>query len=140
MNEEEVRQDPFEDGMDAAEDPMLSVGEEQEEAAQPDDPTPEEQEAEPAAAAAAPGAEEDELDTFARLFPAAAEHPETIPDTVWQAVREGADLSLAYALHQLDQSRSVELARQNAARSTGSMRSSGADRAPRDPFLEGWDD
>lgn len=94
---------------------------------------------------------EADLDRFARHFPDAANDPDSIPEDVWQAVREGSSLSLAYALHALDearsrageaisQSRALVQNQENAARSTGSMRSSGADRLGKDPFLEGWDE
>ena len=94
---------------------------------------------------------EADLDSFAHHFPDAASDPDSIPEEVWQAVREGSSLSLAYALHALNeardrageaisQSRALVRDRRNAARSTGSMRSSGADRLGKDPFLEGWDE
>ena len=129
-------QDPFLDGMDRENTDCPADADslpEEPPVEAPADQTP------PAAADLPPaGRREEDLDAFARLFPEAARDPDSIPQAVWDAVRQGASLSLAYALHQLSQSRQGWQSQQNAARSTGSMSSSGADRRNTDPFLEGW--
>ena len=134
--EEQLRQDDaFEAGLEGAAEPLNCPPEE-------DGPAEEEIAAPQEEAPLAPlsAGQEDDLDRFSRLFPEAARDPDAIPGAVWEAVRSGADLTLAYALHQLQESRSAARSRENTARATGSMCSAGADRKPHDPFLEGWDD
>lgn len=88
---------------------------------------------------------------FARCFPQAAGDPAAIPPQVWAQVAQGRSLTVAYGQWALEQERSLraqaekrsgelERGRRDAARSTGSMRTTGMGTGPRDPFLEGWND
>lgn len=88
---------------------------------------------------------------FSRHFKDAAASPETIPPEVWEGVRQGDSLSLAYAMHSLtganerisqleQQLHAVQQNQKNEERSTGSMNSAGAaERRSNDPFLADWD-
>lgn len=88
-----------------------------------------------------------DIQTFAQVFPEAAADPKTIPKEVWEAVGGGLSLTAAYAAcvrHQQEQAAQTEARRrqqaaENAARSTGTMRSAGSGAAGKDPFLEGWE-
>ena len=123
--------------------------------------TAEENKAAPAAPAAAekkegiphPAPAEDkksrDLAEFRALFPEAAADPESIDSAVWQAVRGGRSLAVAYACHALAAAKaenetllakiqSLEKAAENARRSTGSLASAGSDNARRDAFTAGW--
>ena len=90
---------------------------------------------------------------FIAVFPDAAR--EEIPPEVWQGVQQGLSLTASYARYAnakaAEQAQADEEARKqaeeirkqnaaNAARSAGSLRSAGNNHAPKDPFLEGWED
>lgn len=94
-----------------------------------------------------------EVREFIAVFPDAAR--EEIPPEVWQGVQQGLSLTASYARYanakaaeqaQADEEarKQAEAARKqnaaNAARSAGSLRSAGNNHAPKDPFLEGWED
>lgn len=94
-----------------------------------------------------------EVREFIAVFPDAAR--EEIPPEVWQGVQQGLSLTASYARYvnakAAEQAQADEEARKqaeeirkqnaaNAARSTGSLRSAGNNHAPKDPFLEGWDE
>lgn len=94
-----------------------------------------------------------EVREFIAVFPDAAR--EEIPPEVWQGVQQGLSLTASYARYAnakaAEQAQADEEARQqaeaarkqnaaNAARSAGSLRSAGNNHAPKDPFLEGWED
>lgn len=94
-----------------------------------------------------------EVREFIAVFPDAAREP--VPQEVWDGVKEGLSLTASYARYANAQAaeaaRAAEEARQqaeaiqkqnagNAARSVGSMRTSGNNHGPKDPFLEGWDE
>lgn len=92
-----------------------------------------------------------DLREFREIFPAAAADPASIPQEVWAEVRSGRSLVGAYAGYHEAQARAAAEAEEqraaaqrqnaeNAARSTGSMRSAGAETASKDPFLEGWNE
>lgn len=86
---------------------------------------------------------------FLETFPEAAQDPQSIPQEVWAAVRSGRSLVGAYAAYAQNQAReAAEQAAaaavqqqnlQNAERSAGSMRTSGAN-SRKDPFMEGFED
>ncbi len=88
-----------------------------------------------------------DIQTFAQAFPEVAADPKSIPKEVWEAVGGGLSLTAAYAVyvrHQQEQAEQAEArqrqqAAENAARSTGTMRSAGSGAAGKDPFLEGWE-
>lgn len=88
-----------------------------------------------------------DIETFVQVFPEAAADPKTVPPEVWEAVRGGSSLTAAYAAYtRRQQERAAQAeakakaqAAENAARSTGSMRSAGSAAAGKDPFLEGWE-
>lgn len=80
-----------------------------------------------------------DLRTFATAFPDAARSPAAIPPAVWDMVRGGRSLTAAYAAFQAVRDQAGRRNAENAARSTGSMRSAGSGAGPRDPFLEGWE-
>ena len=93
---------------------------------------------------------EADIAEFKQTFPDAAKDPKTIPPQVWAEVRNGSTLVAAYGKYALAQERAARLAAEgkaavatknqdNAARSTGSMKSAGGEIQSRDPFLEGWD-
>jgi len=94
-----------------------------------------------------------DLREFAAAFPDAYKqaetNPETIPQSVWEAVRSGLSLTAAYARHAVesannaakaaqDQANAAALNRKNSARSAGSMQSAGNENRQKDPFLDGW--
>ncbi len=90
-----------------------------------------------------------DLAEFRDLFPEAAADPEGIDAAVWEAVRGGRGLAVAYACHALAAARAenetlkanlarLEKAAENARRSTGSLASAGSDSARRDAFTTGW--
>lgn len=87
---------------------------------------------------------------FQKTFPAAAKDVGSIPQEVWGAVKQGQPLVVAYALWREKQalaeaervkqdSAAKEQNAKNAGRSTGSMKTAGAEGKTKDPFLEGWD-
>lgn len=86
---------------------------------------------------------------FQKTFPDAAKDVSSIPQEVWNAVKQGQRLPVAYALWREKQALAeVEQVKQesaakdqnakNAGRSTGSMRTAGAESKASDPFLEGF--
>ena len=90
-----------------------------------------------------------DLREFRDLFPEAAADPKGIDKAVWQAVREGRGLAVAYACHALAAAKAeneslkanlarLEKAAEHARRSTGSLVSAGSDGAARDAFTAGW--
>lgn len=96
-----------------------------------------------------------DLAEFGRAFPQVSEQaksdPKAIPDSVWADVRSGMSLTAAYSRYAVAQAeaRAQEARTQaetagknaeNAARSTGSMKTAGQDTKSKDPFLEGWGD
>ena len=74
-----------------------------------------------------------DLREFRDLFPEAAADPKGIDKAVWQAVREGRGLAVAYACHALAAAKA-----ENARRSTGSLVSAGSNGAAHDAFTAGW--
>ncbi len=98
------------------------------------------------------GAEEDrrraDLQEFAETFPEAAQDPRSIPQEVWNEVRQGRSLVGAYARYLLSRRESEDRQRRDtdrwnadtAARSTGSMRSAESGLGGRDAFLQGFAD
>lgn len=95
------------------------------------------------------------LDEFSKAFPEvfakAREDTGAIPDSVWAEVSGGLSLTAAYAKYAVAEARSAaeaaesaartaEQNRDNARRSTGSMKSAGSDAKSKDPFLEGWEE
>lgn len=67
----------------------------------------------------------EEIGQFAALFPGVG--PEQVPQEVWQAVREGQNLALAYALYRLKTLEDALARRErNAKLSTGSVSSAGS--------------
>lgn len=96
-----------------------------------------------------------DIQEFISVFPNAALDFKSIPQEVWDAVNGGMSLVAAYARYNSAhaqasaQAAEAELQRQeavqrqnaqNAAASTGSMKSAGSSHGPKDPFLEGWDE
>lgn len=90
-----------------------------------------------------------DIEEFTREYPDAARDPASIPQEVWNAVRTGSRLSVAYAKYAAKQARAeaeqaktaartAEQNGRNAERSTGSMQSAGQEIGGHDPFLEGW--
>ncbi|MBR4869335.1 MAG: hypothetical protein IKU12_00980, partial [Oscillospiraceae bacterium] len=90
-----------------------------------------------------------DLREFRDLFPEAAADPKGIDKAVWQAVREGRGLAVAYACHALSAAKAeneslkaavsrLEKSLENARRSTGSLMGAGADNTARDAFTAGW--
>ena len=90
-----------------------------------------------------------DIQEFQRAFPEAAKDPKSIPQEVWADVRKGMSLVTAYAKYQVAQANvqaeearrnaaAIQQNQKNAARSAGSMKSAGADKKVRDPFLEGF--
>ena len=91
-----------------------------------------------------------DIEAFRKIYPDAAKDPKGIPAEVWQRVNDGMNLVAAYAVYDAKQARAAQLAAEqkaaaamqnqaNAARSTGSMHSSGDNTKAKDPFLDGWD-
>lgn len=91
-----------------------------------------------------------DIEQFRKEFPDAAKEPDKIPKEVWDDVRKGMSLSIAYAKYAIRQEQaarkeaehkaaSSEQNQKNASRSAGSMQSAGNKHNSRDPFLEGWD-
>ena len=91
-----------------------------------------------------------DIEAFRKIYPDAAKDPKSIPPEVWQRVNEGMNLVAAYAVYDAKQARAAQAEAEkkaaaavqnqtNAARSTGSMHSSGDNVKTKDPFLEGWD-
>lgn len=95
-----------------------------------------------------------EVAEFRQAFPEIAERAakdgSVIPKEVWDSVREGKSLTAAYARYAVaaaqggtkaaeKKAEAAESGAKNAARSTGSMQSAGADAHQKDAFLEGWD-
>jgi hypothetical protein len=66
---------------------------------------------------------------------------EEIPQSVWEEVRKGADLTAAYARYQNAELKkeieALKLNEKNRTRSTGSRKTAGAS-AAKDPFDDGW--
>lgn len=96
-----------------------------------------------------------DIQEFIHVFPDAAREFQNIPKEVWDAVNGGMSLVAAYAryaqaqanaqAHAADEEQRRREAveqqnRKNSEASTGSMRSAGNTRGPKDPFLEGWDE
>ena len=91
-----------------------------------------------------------DIEAFRKIYPDAAKDPKGIPAEVWQRVNQGMNLVAAYAVYDAQQARAAQAAAEqkaaaavqnqtNAARSTGSMHSSGDNTKVKDAFLEGWD-
>ena len=87
---------------------------------------------------------------FQKTFPDAAKDPKSIPPSVWDKVKSGERLTVAFALYQVEQAKqeanNVKQATatkiqnaKNEVRSTGSMRSVGEDSKSKDAFLSEWD-
>lgn len=98
---------------------------------------------------------DEDLSQFAKAFPEvflkAKSDPQTIPQSVWDEVNGGLSLTAAYSRYVVSQAQArIRVAEQqaetgrknaaNAARSTGSMKSAGADSKNTDPFLAGFGD
>lgn len=86
---------------------------------------------------------------FQKTFPDAAKDVGNIPQEVWDAVKQGQRLTVAYAVWREKQaiaeaervkqeSAAKEQNAKNNGRSTGSMKTAGAERKASDPFLEGF--
>ena len=86
---------------------------------------------------------------FQKTFPDAAKDAGSIPQEVWDAVKQGQRLAVAYALWREKQALAeTERVKQesavkkqnakNAGRSTGSMKTAGAESKASDPFLDGF--
>jgi hypothetical protein len=92
-----------------------------------------------------------DIEAFRKIYPDAAKDPKGIPAEVWQRVNEGMNLVAAYAVYDAKQARAAQAAAEqkaaaamqnhaNAARTTGSMHSSGDNtKVSKDAFLDGWD-
>lgn len=92
-----------------------------------------------------------DIEEFRKTYPDAAKDPKSIPQEVWEQVNKGSSLVVAYAMYDAKRARAAQAAAEqklnataknqsNAARSTGSMHSSGDSMKSKDPFLEGWGD
>lgn len=92
-----------------------------------------------------------DIEAFRNIYPDAAKDPKSIPPEVWEQVNAGTSLVVAYAVYDAKRARAAQAAAEqklnataknqaNAARSTGSMHSSGANVKSKDPFLDGWGD
>lgn len=87
-----------------------------------------------------------DLSDFEAAFPDAYKQaksdPDSIPQSVWDAVNAGKSLTAAWAEYAVQQANkradTTALNGQNAARSTGSMKSAGSDKKTTDAFLVGW--
>ncbi|WP_293009547.1 MULTISPECIES: hypothetical protein [unclassified Oscillibacter] len=86
---------------------------------------------------------------FQKTFPDAAKDAGSIPQEVWDAVKQGQRLAVAYALWREKQalaetervkqeSAAKEQNAKNAGRSTGSMKTAGAESKASDSFLDGF--
>ncbi|WP_312281465.1 hypothetical protein [Oscillibacter sp.] len=86
---------------------------------------------------------------FQKTFPDAAKDAGSIPQEVWDAVKQGQRLATAYAIWREKQalaetervkqeSAAKEQNAKNAGRSTGSMKTAGAESKASDPFLDGF--
>ncbi|MET0017136.1 hypothetical protein [Oscillibacter sp.] len=86
---------------------------------------------------------------FQKTFPDAAKDANAIPQEVWDAVKQGQRLAVAYALWREKQalteaqrvkqeSAAKDQNTKNAGRSTGSMKTAGAESKASDPFLDGF--
>lgn len=86
---------------------------------------------------------------FQKTFPDAAKDVGNIPQEVWDAVKQGQRLTVAYAVWREKQaiaetervkqeSAAKEQNAKNNGRSTGSMKTAGAERKASDPFLDGF--
>jgi hypothetical protein len=88
--------------------------------------------------------------SFPEVFEKAKNDPKAIPEAVWAEVNSGRlSLTGAYSRWAVQQAQAAQKAAEaaaktetknseNAAKSTGSMKSAGADTASKDPFMEGW--
>jgi hypothetical protein len=92
-----------------------------------------------------------DIEAFRKTYPDAAKDPKSIPQEVWEQVNKGTSLVVAYAVYDAKRARAAQAEAEqklnattknqtNAARSTGSMSSSGANVKSKDPFLDGWGD
>lgn len=90
-----------------------------------------------------------DIQEFQKTFPDAAKDPKSIPQEVWNGVREGLSLVASYARWQVAQAKeeaskavhnaaAAQQNQRNAERSTGSMKTAGEENRNKDPFLEGW--
>lgn len=83
-----------------------------------------------------------DIEAFAKEYPDV--NPTDIPREVWDKVRSGESLLGAYTRYENETLKvalaAASKARENADRSTGSLKSAGSDSANRDPFDEGWED
>ncbi len=86
---------------------------------------------------------------FQKTFPDAAKDANAIPQEVWDAVKQGQRLAVAYALWREKQalaeaervkqeSAAKDQNAKNSGRSTGSMKTAGAESKASDPFLDGF--
>ena len=95
-----------------------------------------------AASLAAAEKQRADIEAFAREYPDVK--PTEIPREVWDKVRSGESLLGAYTRYENETLKvalaAASKARENAVRSTGSLKSAGSDNANRDPFDEGWED
>ena len=91
-----------------------------------------------------------DIEAFRKIYPDAAKDPKGIPPEVWERVNEGVSLVAAYAVYDAKQARAAQAAAEqkaaaavqnqtHAARSTGSMQTSGDNVQTKDPIHEGWD-
>lgn len=100
-------------------------------------------------------ARERDIAEFAKAFPEiyakAKSDPNSIPDSVWEAVGGGLSLTVAYAKYAVGEAdkaaqeaqtraRMAEQNHTNTARSTGSMKSAGSDAKNADAFLAGFEE
>ena len=84
---------------------------------------------------------QDDIARFIKIYPDVK--PEEIPQEVWKAVNAGEQsLVEAWQSHLIQKFKTENAAKEqktaNAARSTGSMRTSGKDKSATDPFLMGF--
>ncbi|MBU5626545.1 hypothetical protein KQI82_06380 [Oscillibacter sp. MSJ-2] len=95
-----------------------------------------------AASIAAAEKQRADIEAFAREYPDV--NPTEIPREVWDKVRSGESLLGAYTRYENETLKvalaAASKARENAVRSTGSLKSAGSDNTNRDPFDEGWED
>lgn len=91
-----------------------------------------------------------DIQEFQKTFPDAAKDPKGIPKEVWDGVKSGLSLVASYARWQVERANeqaakaelnasAIKQNQKNTERSTGSMKSAGADNKNKDPFLDGWD-
>lgn len=91
-----------------------------------------------------------EVQEFMEVFPEVAQDPQSIPPEVWEAVRNGQSMVSAYARYLYAQvqrerqdyrrDRAAWRNRENAQRSTGSMRAVERGLGDMDAFLRGFQD